>query len=192
MPIDLKAARAWLLIQDSLEPQDYLDFLNLHGTSPQADLARAQLEQLNEYAAIDRLATRGIHDFIIKGPFMAVGTLAKLERNEHNWYFSESKSLRCLFGMEYNNGIASAAQVARLDELIGRNKTLAKEIDDVMMRLLEDYRRVPPARRMSSDGKALEPALSLKMVAKRACNIIPKLSQFPSSEVLAIFLNDRA
>lgn len=77
MPRDTAAARAWMLVQDSIDVEQYRNFVATYSDSPQASLAIDHINDLQAWAQIDRTVPKAIDDFVLSGPFPALGNEAK-------------------------------------------------------------------------------------------------------------------
>ena len=95
LPTEMPATRAWLHIHNSVEPTDYRKFLQRHPTAPQRRLAEEHLSNLDSFAEIDLEDAAALHDFLISGPFEALGELAKsliAELKKKPWQEAERRA----------------------------------------------------------------------------------------------------
>jgi len=77
LPAEMPATRAWLHIHNSLDAIDYRKFLLRHPNAPQRRVAEEHLNDLETFSKTDQDDAAALHDFLISGPFEALGELAK-------------------------------------------------------------------------------------------------------------------
>jgi hypothetical protein len=79
------AARAWALIEDSMQNEPYRKFLEIYGGTNHAHYARARLEDMAAWEALPKGDLRetlaALDAFILAGPFEQLGRKAKQERD---------------------------------------------------------------------------------------------------------------